>query len=294
MQLTPSACSVYAESNFRYTQVSYAGDWDIINDRWDINYNNGRNKAGRGAAKVGTFNKFLIDAGFGERIQYQPETSAAEDGLTDEPEDPFEPKGDPAKIKEQQADREAVADEKRTGRFEAARKNYTLCASPVAFIARDSTKLVSKATFSARYNSSTARMKIPARYKDDAAKYVISLQYGKIERVDGMSYRPGDDRRIVDGKANMWVKPPITPLDEEPTILIEHINYLIPDEVERKLLLDWLAHCVQKPMEKLMFALLIVDDKGGTGKSWFGYLMQVILGAENVAMVDDTDPLLSQ
>ena len=36
----------------------YAGDWDIISDRWDNNFNNSRNKSGK-AAKVGTFKKFL-------------------------------------------------------------------------------------------------------------------------------------------------------------------------------------------------------------------------------------------
>ena len=69
----------------------YAGDWDLINDRWDSNYNNGRNKAGKSAAKVGTFNKFLTDAGFGDRVQREPDLSAADDGLADDPIEPIMP-----------------------------------------------------------------------------------------------------------------------------------------------------------------------------------------------------------
>ena len=70
----------------------YAGDWDIINDRWDINYTNSRNKGGN-AARVGTFNKFLTDAGFGDRVQREPDLSAADDGLADDPIEPIEPQG---------------------------------------------------------------------------------------------------------------------------------------------------------------------------------------------------------
>jgi hypothetical protein len=277
----------------------FAGDWDIISDRWDYNFGQNRNKAGR-AFRVGTFNKFLRDAGFGDRVENEPPTSASDDFAGDTPDaaplraTKLDPKtkefvaaeeADPAKIRRDKAQRRKMKS------FLETLKDYTLCTSPVSFIASNSTDLISKATFSARYNPSTASMQVPTRYKDDAAKYVISLPYGKIERVDGLCYRPGDEQRIVDGKANMWVKPAIEPLDEKPTILLGHVEYLIPDEVERKLVLDWMAHCVQKPMVKLMFALLIVDDKGRTGKSYLGYLMRALLGEQNVLMVGEDDKI---
>jgi len=185
---------------------------------------------------------------------------------------------------------DAAAEAKRIADFAKVLDEHILCTAPSSFIARDSTNLISEKTFRTRYNPFTAQMRsIPTRYKDDAAKYVISLPFGEIKRVDGLCYRPGDTERIVDGKANMWVAPSITPLDEEPTILLDHINYLIPNEVERELVLDWLAHCVQKPMVKLMFALLIVDAIGGTGKSFIGYLMRAILGRLNVLMMGKDD-----
>ena len=177
-------------------------------------------------------------------------------------------------------------------RFFEALKSYTLCDTPVAFIANDSTQFVSKASFSVRYNFLTAQMNVATRYKDDAAKYAISLDPDRIKHVSGVCYRPGDTQRIVDNMANMWVKPPILslePLDEEPKMMLDHFAWLIPNEVERKLALDWLAHCIQKPMVKIMFALLFVDDKGGTGKSWIGYLMRVIHGIDNVLLIGKDD-----
>jgi hypothetical protein len=188
---------------------------------------------------------------------------------------------------------ERAAGRSKMGTFLAVLDDYMLStSSPVAFIARDGNKLIGMEAFNATNNPFTAQMKIDTRYKDNAAKYTISLPFGKIERVTGICYRPGVGDKVIDGKVNMWIKPPIEPLDEVPKIFLEHVEYLIPNKVERELMLNWLAHCVQKPMVKLMFALLIVDEKGRTGKSWFGYMMEVILGEANVTSLEDLDPIM--
>lgn len=83
----------------------YASDVDAIEARWDYNYSNHRNKAGK-AYKVGTFNKYLTDADHAELVLYGNETSAAADFA----EDDFDPStiptvGDPATIAMQAARR---------------------------------------------------------------------------------------------------------------------------------------------------------------------------------------------
>ena len=88
----------------------------------------------------------------------------------------------------------------------------------------------------------------------------------------------------------MWQDPKIEPLPDMPSIFLEHMDYLIPDQRERELALNWLAWCVQKPSEKQMFALLIVDD-GGTGKGWIGYMLRVLFGDRNVVMIESDDPV---
>jgi hypothetical protein len=60
----------------------YAGDWDQISDRWDYNFGLHRNMGGK-AAKVGTFNKFLEDAGHGDKVKHEPEVDAR-DEFTDD------------------------------------------------------------------------------------------------------------------------------------------------------------------------------------------------------------------
>jgi hypothetical protein len=90
----------------------YASDVDAIEARWDYNYQNHRNKSGK-AYKVGTFNKYLTDAGHADLVLYGNESSAAEDFA----EDIIDPStirthGDPAKIAKQVAERaRAKADE---------------------------------------------------------------------------------------------------------------------------------------------------------------------------------------
>jgi hypothetical protein len=54
----------------------YAFDVDAIEARWDYNYQNNRNKGGK-AYKVGTFNRYLTDAGHADLVIYGSETSAA-------------------------------------------------------------------------------------------------------------------------------------------------------------------------------------------------------------------------
>ena len=101
---------------------------------------------------------------------------------------------------------------------------------------------------------------------------------------------PSGEPDICGDFLNMWQDPKIEPLPETPEIFLKHVDYLIPDQRERELALDWLAWCVQKPSEKQMFALLIVDD-GGTGKGWIGYMLRVLFGDQNVAMIESDDPV---
>jgi hypothetical protein len=84
----------------------YAADYDLISERWDYNWRH-RNKGGK-CAKVGTFNKFLEDAGHGDKIKREPEISAAEEFAGDDAEADsiVIPKGRRKVAQKQAADRE--------------------------------------------------------------------------------------------------------------------------------------------------------------------------------------------
>jgi hypothetical protein len=93
-------------------QGEYASDVEAIEARWEYNYQNHRNKDGK-AYKVGTFNKYLTDAGHADLVLYGNETSAAEEFAEDKVDrDSIKVHGDPAKIAQQAAERaKAKADE---------------------------------------------------------------------------------------------------------------------------------------------------------------------------------------
>ena len=62
---------------------------------------------------------------------------------------------------------------------------------------------------------------------------------------------------------------------------LEHMAYLFPDEVDRGHVLDYLALLIQRPAEKIHFALLIRGAQG-TGKSCgSGALAEALVGQEH-------------
>jgi hypothetical protein len=165
---------------------------------------------------------------------------------------------------------------------------FRYCLDPPSFIRRADKKMISEKSFNGRYAPLVNCIpKLESRYKDSAPKLAISQSV--LERIDGTCYRPGEPD-VCGHLFNMWQDPKIEPLPETPTIFLAHMTYLIPDQRERELALNWLAWCVQKPSEKQMFALLIVDE-GGTGKGWIGYMLRVLFGDQNVAMIESDDPV---
>jgi energy-coupling factor transporter ATP-binding protein EcfA2 len=63
------------------------------------------------------------------------------------------------------------------------------------------------------------------------------------------------------------------------------MDYLFPDERERKLVLQFLAWCIRNPDKKIQHALLIIGRKG-TGKSWLAKLLSVLFGPHNVSVLE--------
>jgi hypothetical protein len=196
-------------------------------------------------------------------------TDASEDFGNDEPEEFTVPAGPLTEFREQLA-------------------GFRYCLDPPSFIRRADKKMISEKSFNGRYAPLVNRIpKLETRYKDNAPKLAISQSV--LERIDGTCYRPGEPD-ICGNLLNMWQDPKIEPLPDTPKIFLEHMDYLIPDQRERELALNWLAWCVQKPSEKQMFALLMVDD-GGTGKGWIGYMLRVLFGDQNVVMIESDDPV---
>lgn len=83
------------------------------------------------------------------------------------------------------------------------------------------------------------------------------------------------------GRYNIWRPSSVKPVQGDVSWFLEHMAYIVPDEYERNAVLNYLAHLVQRPEEKIHFALVIRGEQG-TGKSAIGELMLRIIGRSNV------------
>lgn len=58
-----------------------------------------------------------------------------------------------------------------------------------------------------------------------------------------------------------------------PALFLEHLEYLIPDALERGAFLDWLAHLEQRPGELPHYGWLHVAANTGTGRNWLASVL---------------------
>lgn len=105
-----------------------------------------------------------------------------------------------------------------------------------------------------------------------------------IRKFEALVYLPGE-AEFPDGESgkryNIWNDSGIEARQGDVSQFLDHIAYLFSDEAEREHVLDYFAMLVQKPGQKINYALLVKGDQG-TGKSWTGRLMTRIIGAPNV------------
>lgn len=65
-------------------------------------------------------------------------------------------------------------------------------------------------------------------------------------------------------------------------MMLEHLEYLLPDLIERNHVVDLMHFLCVKPEVKINFALLLQGQQG-TGKTAIGVLLRRIIGSNNVA-----------
>ncbi|MCC6394776.1 MAG: bifunctional DNA primase/polymerase [Bryobacterales bacterium] len=113
------------------------------------------------------------------------------------------------------------------------------------------------------------------------------LKNPNFRRVEDATYWPKEPIWLTeDGKPklNYWRPHDLTPAPGDVGPFLRHIQYLFPDGMEGKILLQYLAHQVQRPGEKVHWAVLI-EGVQGNGKSYFAEVMRRVLGPRNVRMV---------
>lgn len=109
-----------------------------------------------------------------------------------------------------------------------------------------------------------------------------------LRRLDGITYRPGQDQFIQEDYGqclNSWRPSRLVPVpcgDSDVKIWLDHLAYLVPNDTERRTVLQFLAFIVQRLGEKINFALVLKGEHG-TGKDLLIEPLRRALGRDNSA-----------
>lgn len=95
------------------------------------------------------------------------------------------------------------------------------------------------------------------------------LAHERAQKADAIEFLPGHDRFVDRGRLrilNTYVDQKLKPGDGDNATWIEHLEWLIPDKVERDHVCDWLAFTYQNPGTKIIWAPIMYGPPG-TGKT---------------------------
>lgn len=108
-------------------------------------------------------------------------------------------------------------------------------------------------------------------------------------RVERFAYRPGDEARLIEDSDgwvfNLWRDTGVKPVPGDCSVILEHIERLVPQEPERVHLLRYLAFHVQNPGSKISHGIILQGGQG-TGKSYLRRLLYKMVGDENCATLE--------
>lgn len=140
----------------------------------------------------------------------------------------------------------------------------------------------------------------PPNKADTCAYAVLTSSVPRLQVAHAITYRPGAERFVdenlpgLTGRCiNLW-KPSAIELphhvsDADVQPWLEHVAFVIPDENERTVVLNWLAWIIQHQGEKPNWALVIGSTKEGIGKDFMMQPVRVALGADNVREIGPDD-----
>ena len=148
-----------------------------------------------------------------------------------------------------------------------------------------------------RYDLQAFKLKFP-QFSPWAPRTNAAIRYLQVTRktvCDGYTYLPGSPR-LVDQNSrrllNRW-SPGLALLDRvisdsEIRPWLDHLKYLVSDPEEGAVVLDWMAHLVQRRSPKANFSILLGGVEG-IGKSLLFDPIVRFLGSENVRTTSEVE-----
>jgi hypothetical protein len=121
-----------------------------------------------------------------------------------------------------------------------------------------------------------------------ATAFRASKKTTKVEATTYEPVKPNDDTGVVvrNGQplVNTYVPPNWPETDIAPTVFLEHMEYLVPDQDERELVVNWLAAKIQEPASRSYAVCMVAEDLFGVGRSWLREILERMLqGKVNTA-----------
>ena len=156
---------------------------------------------------------------------------------------------------------------------------------------------ISRAEYGFRYRDKGGRPKV---WFPEAGRVLAGLDEPEADfgfiTAERIEFMPGQDEVTHDADScrvlNLW-RPPPWHVDEkllEPVPFLEHVEYLLDGDREAaEHVLNFLAHLVQRPQERVGHALLITSEAKGIGKSTLGIIVRRLVGEQNSRVAQSKD-----
>ncbi|UPK32221.1 DUF5906 domain-containing protein [Bradyrhizobium sp. 186] len=162
---------------------------------------------------------------------------------------------------------------------------------------------IAKAEYGFRYYDSAGRKKVWFPSFEKVLSQYYEPEYHEDDPYDGVfviaervEFLPGAPEITHDGDGcrvlNLWKPPPWNDEGhtEEPAVFLEHLAYLLDNDTPAiEHVLDFLAHLVQRPHERIGHALLITSEAKGIGKSTLGTVVRRLVGDQNSRVAQTKD-----
>lgn len=117
-------------------------------------------------------------------------------------------------------------------------------------------------------------------------------------KVDSLMYDPslplgirnsGNNRKDSAIKFNMHFAPNIEPKDGDNKIWLDYLDHMFPDPEDRREVMRWVATLIVCPEIKINYAMLLISEQQGVGKSTLAsYILAPLIGHNNVSYPEET------
>lgn len=171
----------------------------------------------------------------------------------------------------------ALRDDPRTGEFV---DDYVFMTATGEYMNRDTKAVCGPRSFDVAHNRDT-----PVNAdgeKQSATIYANDI----IDVVENSMYFPAADEIFTHSGLdyiNTYKAPKIKLEDADKGVaaVLKHLEHLLPDDKEREIVINYLAHNVQHPGVKMNWSI-VLQGVQGDGKSLLAEMMQIVMGYDNV------------